>query len=294
MFDSNKKGIEIPLEQIPYQMPETKKEWNDGKPQRKNKYGEKAFPYNDAWIKEWQKQEGMVRFRQEIVEGNPKGFVAEEEIPASKILWEKNIYTRMSGLPYEDGYSWIEIYFQQLSSENKEIAQRIGDNQSRGRDRCLIQTEHVGSNGQRELLNLAKEFKMQDVPCSCESSIDILQKTLVCNGAYVTLERFLELVNNHSKRAIVAEDIAQIAKEYGAIYEEETKRIYCSQFDYDKHQKYMEYLKSTKANTDEARKKKFLENIKIEDPELIEKAQKKVVSDLLEKNTSKDSKNMDR
>lgn len=235
---------QIPDEQIPY-VPKTKeKVWDYNKPQRKNKYNEKAFPFNQEWITESQKQKEMVMFTQETVEKEPRGFIAEEEIPACKELWSKNIYTRMSGLPYEDGESWIEIYLEQLSDENKKIARRIGDTKSRGRDRCLIRTEHVGENGQLKLLKLAQKLKMQDVPCSYSFDIDETHKTLVCTGGYLTIEQFLKLVSNNSSSSIVLDDIGQIAKEYGAIYDQEAKRIYCSQFDYDKHQNYMEYLKN--------------------------------------------------
>lgn len=236
----------IPDEQIPYVPKSKEKVWNYNSSQGKNKYNEEAFPFNQKWITEWQNQKGMVMFTQETVEKDPKAFIAEEEIPACEELWNKNIYTRMSGLPYEDGNSWIEIYLAQLSDENKKIARRIGDIKSRGKDRCIIRTEHVGKNGQLKLLELAKKFEMQDVPCSYSFEIDQTNKTLVCTGGYVTAEQFLELVSNNSSRSIVLEDIGQIAKEYGAIYDEETKRIYCSQFHYDKHQNYEEYLKSKK------------------------------------------------
>ena len=76
----------IPDEQIPYVPKSKEKVWNYNSSQGKNKYNEEAFPFNQEWITEWQNQKGMVMFTQETVEKEPKGFIAEEEIPACEEL----------------------------------------------------------------------------------------------------------------------------------------------------------------------------------------------------------------
>ena len=106
--------------------------------------------------------------QQENVENNPKQYIIEECIPACQELWSKNIYTFMVSDHLNEGQCWIELFDDALSDENMEIYDNLfGEdmikfNYHRG---CIcFGVSCVGIEGQQKLLQLAKQFNMQDVP----------------------------------------------------------------------------------------------------------------------------------
>lgn len=105
---------------------------------------------------------------QEIVEANPRQFIIEECIPACQELWSKNIYTFMASDHLNEGQCWIEVVLDSLSDENKEILYQLEGEDvikySYHKDCANFGVKHVGLEGQQRLLELAQEFKMQDVP----------------------------------------------------------------------------------------------------------------------------------
>ena len=53
-----------------------------------------------------------------LVMSNPEEFIIRENLEACKLLWSKNIFTKMTN-NYENDYSWITL--NTLSPENQEI-----------------------------------------------------------------------------------------------------------------------------------------------------------------------------
>lgn len=116
----------------------------------------------------------------EVVEKEPRRFIIEECIPACEELWKKNIYTFMVSDHLNEGECWIEVKFDNLSDENKEIFSLLdGDDiiKFSYHKGCVnFGIKCVGLEGQEKLLEFAKQFKMQDVPYG---------------EAYITLEEYL-------------------------------------------------------------------------------------------------------
>ena len=104
----------------------------------------------------------------EDVEKNPRRFIIEECIPACEELWNKNIYTFMVSDHLNEGQCWIEVKFDNLSDENKEIFSQLEGEDiikfSYHKGCVNFGVKCVGIDGQLRLLELAKKFKMQDVP----------------------------------------------------------------------------------------------------------------------------------
>ena len=115
---------------------------------------------------------------QEEVEKNPKKFIIEECIPACQELWNKNIYTFMVSDHLNENQCWIEIDGDCLSEENMKILQELNApiKFSYHKGCYNFGVDKVGLEGQKELLELAKQFKMQDV---------------AKDYAYITKEKFL-------------------------------------------------------------------------------------------------------
>ena len=81
----------------------------------KNKILSKGFlPLNDELNE-------TMNSSMEDVEKSPRTFIIEECVPACKELWKKNIYTFMVSDHINEGVCWIEIIWDNLSDENKEI-----------------------------------------------------------------------------------------------------------------------------------------------------------------------------
>lgn len=122
----------------------------------------------------------------EDVEKNPRQFIIEECIPACEELWKKNIYTFMVSDHVNEGQCWIEVKFDNLSDENKEIFSQLEGEDvikfSYHKGCVNFGVKSVGLEGQLRLLELAKQFKMQDVPYK-EAYITLPEYLLQC-GCY--------------------------------------------------------------------------------------------------------------
>ncbi len=216
---------------------------------------------------------------QEIVESNPRRFIIEECIPACQELWSKNIYTFMVSDHLNEGVCWVEIVFDSLSDENKEVyMQIIGEDivKFSYHEGCVnLGVKCVGLEGQQKLLELAKLFKMQDVPknqawiseeeflmnyCNCYDEYDNpnykpmlspLEANIDPDQLFEYTERYYAWESSEaSQRKLrkfaphkMNKSISLYAKEHGMIYED--GRVYLSQFHYQKHINYLQYMQNT-------------------------------------------------
>ncbi len=239
--------------------------------QKKNKeVQEKGFlPMNENYNE-------VPQCPQEQVENDPTRFIIEECIPACKELWSKNIYTFMVSDHVNEGECWIEVVEDCLSDENREIFFNLsgdGVRKYRYHSGCLtFCVDFVGKEGQQKLLELAKEFKMQDVPKNVAyiKPYDFLIKYCGCFDEYpnpeykymtppekmdLDVRSFLDYMDDYdkwlgsvaSKKTLkrlatykIIKPISEYATDHGMIYESE--RVYLSEFHYSKHRKYIEYL----------------------------------------------------
>ena len=214
---------------------------------------------------------------QELVEANPRRFIIEECIPACQELWSKNIYTFMVSDHINEGQCWVEIIADGLSSENKEIFMNLfGDDVikfSYHRGAINFGVKHVGKEGQSRLLELAKQFQMQDVPvnkayilmqdflinyCGCYDEIpnpNYVEMKHVWTMDYLSLEQRIEYIKKYdewedslaSKKTLkqfnpnkLAKSVYEVAAEKGMIIDGD--RVYLSKFHYKKHQNYLNSL----------------------------------------------------
>lgn len=215
--------------------------------------------------------EGASRVSQEAVETEPRRWVIEECVPACQVLWDKNIYTFMCSDGLDDD-AWICVEADCLSPENIDILKDITgvdyslDKTSRG---SLI-ASGKGINAQEELLRMAEQFVMQDVPdkYALLGREDLLKRcgcfVQVPNPDYVSIENLsltstdLDEMEEYHRRLYTPEFIKQLdeskvtksleeyAREVGAVIDPETGLIYESQFHYDKHLRYVESLGAKK------------------------------------------------
>lgn len=252
-------------------IPTTEEEIKKRKEESAKELAKKGFlPKNDEF-------NPTRRSSQEDVEKNPKQYIIKECIPACQELWKKNIYTFMVSDHHDEGECWIEISGECLSEENMKILKELNAPiKFCYHEGCYnFGVNKVGLEGQKELLELAKQFKMQDV---------------VINHAYITKERFLmnycacydeipnpnyremkepwtlslepdELIkymdeydkwedSEESKKTLhkynpskATKPLEELVKEHNMVLEGD--RIYLSQFHYDKHQN---YIKSKELN----------------------------------------------
>ena len=222
---------------------------------------------------------------QEIVEANPRQFIIEECIPACQELWSKNIYTFMVSDHLNEGECWIELVADSLSDENKEIFMTLsGDDVikfSYHKGTINFGVKHVGKEGQSRLLELAKQFQMQDVPINQAyiSKQDFLLKYCGCydeipNPNYKEMQPFwtmelpVEQLAEYMKKYDEWQDstdsqktlkkfnpnkftgsVNEVAAEKGMIVDGD--RVYLSDFHYKKHQKFLSSFES-ESNFDEA------------------------------------------
>lgn len=215
------------------------------------------------------------RCSMEIVEQNPKVYIMEECIPACEELWKKNVYTFMVSDYLNEGECWIEVVIDNLSDENKEILLQMSGPDIRKmayHKGCMtFGINKVGKEGQERLLELAQEFKMQDVPYK-EAYITLPEYLIQCgcykeieNPDYVEMKapwtlnlpteqlgkKIIEyddwLASSQSSKTIKVFDSTKVVKpleeylsETGAIYED--GRVYLSNYHYQKHQNYVKSL----------------------------------------------------
>ena len=216
---------------------------------------------------------------QEVVESNPRKFIIEECIPACQELWSKNIYTFMASDHLNEGVCWIEIVFDSLSDENKDIYMNLtGDNLTKFiyHKGCVnFGVNHVGIEGQQELLELAKKFRMQDVPknqawiseeeflmnyCGCYDEYDNpnYKPMLPPWEANIEADKFIDYMEEYDRWELSEEShqklkrfapykanktLLEYANEHGMVYEE--GRVYLSQFHYQKHNNFLHYMNNT-------------------------------------------------
>ena len=222
-----------------------------------------------------------MRTSQEDVETHPTKYIIEECLPACKELWRKNIYTFMVSDQLNPGECWIEVIANNLSDENKEIFLSLEGDDVRKfsyHNGCInFGVTKVGIKAQKRLLELAEQFKMQDVPefegylsikdflmryCGCAEEIE--------NSAYVemkppyevvlSLEELVEYIQEYDKwtdsprshKTITVfkkrddlKPIDELVRENNMILDGD--RVYLSKFHHDKHLEYIKYLEEEKA-----------------------------------------------
>lgn len=219
---------------------------------------------------------------QEEVEKNPTQFIIQECLPACQELWRKNIYTFMVSDHLNEGMCWIEIIADSLSEENKDIYLEMTEDEavkfSYHSGTVNFGVRCVGIEGQKRLLELAKRFQMQDVPkeqayitpqdflmryCNCyhEYPNPDYKPMLAPWEADIGLEEITDYMNKYdkwqesieSKQFLksfapekVTKSIEELASEHGMILEE--TRVYLSQFHYQKHKNYVNYVNNLDIN----------------------------------------------
>lgn len=213
---------------------------------------------------------------QEEVEKNPSRYIIQECLPACQELWKKNIYTFMVSDHLNEGICWIEIIADSLSEENKDIYLELSDDEavkfSYHKGSVNFGVRCVGKEGQRRLLELAQRFQMQDVPkdqayitpqdflmryCNCyeEYPNPNYKPMLALWEADIKLEEMADYMNKYeqwqesieSKQLLrkfapekATKSIQELASEQGMILED--NKVYLSQFHYQKHKNYVNYV----------------------------------------------------
>jgi len=211
----------------------------------------------------------------EEVEKEPRKYIIEECVPACEELWKKNIYTFMVSDHLNIGECWIEIAFNNLSDDNKEIYTQLESEDiikfSYHKNCVNFGVKCVGLEAQTRLLEIAQQFKMQDVPYG-EAYITLPDYLIRCgcydeveNPNYVemvepwnmslTVEQFSEYLekyydwenSNRSKKTLfkfnpqkVIKPLEEYFAETGAIYEDD--RVYLNEYHYKKHMKYIDSI----------------------------------------------------
>ncbi len=248
----------------------TKGELEERKKKRNKELEKKGFlPVNDEY------NETMTS-PQEIVEKNPKRFILEECIPACKELWSKNIYTFMVSDHLNEGVCWIEIIGDCLSEENKKIFMNLkGEDVTKfsyHKGSVNFGVTKIGKEGQLRLLELAKEFVMQDVPkdlayitideflmkyCNCYDEVDNPNYREMKSPweSGLTLDELPEYMEKYDKWQDSTDsqetlkifnpnkrekELEELVKEHNMILEDE--RVYLSPFHYEKHLNYVRQL----------------------------------------------------
>ncbi len=227
------------------------------------------LPENDEYAEE-------ISVSQETVESNPRQFIIEECIPACQELWSKNIYTFMVSDHLNEGQCWIEIVYDSLSDENKEIFMQLESEdiiKFSYHSGCVnFGVKCVGIEGQQKLLELAKMFKMQDVPkeqawiseeeflmdyCGCYDEYDNPNYTPMLPPweADIKADEISDYMEKYNRWELseeshqklrkfaphkVKKPISEYASEHGMLYED--GRVYLSKFHYQKHQNYLHYM----------------------------------------------------
>lgn len=209
----------------------------------------------------------------EEVEKNPERFIMTECIPACQACWANNVYTFMVSDHLNEGTCWIEVALENLSDENKEILESFsGDDVTKftyHNGTMAFGVKKVGLEGERRLLELAEQFKIQDVPHN-EAWLT-REEFLIQNGCYKDVDNpeYEEMkpfwqVNNvpheemmdylkeytawqNSPRSIktfkefdetkMTRPLQEYCDEAGAILDGE--RVYLSEYHYEKHQRYL-------------------------------------------------------
>ncbi len=183
----------------------------------------------------------------ENVYSNPELYIEKGCLDACKSLWDLNITTQES-----EGHgnsAWIELG--KLSDQNFEIFKELVKKQPRKyqitdyfksiKKTCIIR----GVKG-RISQDLIKPFVMQDIYEGVLNSQDFLTDKCGCHSWSERGDGKIERVFNKSKQT---KSIEEYAKEKGCIYDKEEDKVYLSQFYYDRHLKYLDYIKTKENNT---------------------------------------------
>ena len=270
MNDLNEDNIfgELTAEEIDFDFDEIKK--NTSK--IKDEIAQKGFlPCNPEY-------DEVISCPQEEVEHNPKRYIIEECIPACQELWSKNIYTFMVSDYLNDG-CWIEIFMDSLSPENKEIYTKLNGEDilkfSYHLGTVNFGVKYVGALGRQKLLELAQQFKMQDVPsnlayigkeeflinyCDCYDEVpnpDYYELPDYSNDSNMTIEEKAKHISEYenwlnsiaSHKTIrklnlnkMSKPLEQLVKDKNMILD--GNRVYLSLFHYQKHQNYLKALEN--------------------------------------------------
>jgi hypothetical protein len=248
----------------------TKGELEQRKKKRNKEIEQKGFlPVNDEYNE-------TMSSPQEVVEKDPKRFIIEECIPACKELWSKNIYTFMVSDHLNEGVCWIEIIGDGLSEDNKKIFMELDGEDvtkfSYHKGSFNFGVTKIGKEGQERLLELAKEFVIQDVPkdmayitideflmnyCNCYDEVvnpNYREMKSPWNSG-LTLDELpnymeeydkwqdstdsqetLKIFNPNKKE----KDLEELVKEHNMVLEDD--RVYLSEFHYEKHLNYVRQL----------------------------------------------------
>ena len=216
---------------------------------------------------------------QEVVEQEPKHFIMPECLPACKELWNKNVYTYMVSDHGNEGECWIEVVADFLSDENKDVYMQLEDEDiikfSYHHGTLNFGVKCVGQIAQQKLLEMAKQFKMQDVPMGLGGAYlkttDFLIRYCDCYEEYdnptykpmkpiwkmenLSIEEQIKYIQKYSEwehseeskpklikfaKEKVVKPIEEYAKEHNMIYED--GRVYFSEFHYNKHKNYIQYM----------------------------------------------------
>lgn len=248
----------------------TEEEKERNKQEEKERLSKLGYlPFDDDYM-------SIMRESQEEIEKNPEKYIIPECLPACKELWSKNIYTFMVSDHLNEGVSWIEVLTDALSDENKEIffqLEKMGARVWSYHPGALnFEVNGVGKHAQEHLLELAKQFKMQDVPieqayispekflinyCNCYSKVDNpnyiemkypFDDELVVDDLSDYLKKYDEWEkSDRSKKELkifdknkMQKSLDEYASEHGMIAEGD--RVYLSKFHYEKHKKYIQYV----------------------------------------------------
>lgn len=203
----------------------------------------------------------------ELIVEQPEVFIEKGCLDACKALWDLNITTRESNGWEKNAY----IVLGQLSDENMEIFKELAK-QDPEHYEIQEEVEMAVKNG-RGKVDLDKLMKNQlgakfGNCCVLKSKNGVISSDLiepfmmqdiyekVCSG-----ELFLMCYCDCCTHVFENDDVVRVfdkskqtksieeyAKEKGAIYVKEEDKVYLYQFYYDRHLKYLDYLKSKEEN----------------------------------------------
>ena len=248
----------------------TKGELEQRKKKRNKEIEQKGFlPVNDEYNE-------TMSSPQEMVEKDPKRFIIEECIPACKELWSKNIYTFMVSDHLNEGVCWIEVIGDSLSEDNKKIFMELDGEDvtkfSYHKGSFNFGVTKIGKEGQERLLELAKEFVIQDVPkdmayitideflmnyCNCYDEVDNPNYREMKSpwNSGLTLDELPNYMEEYDKWQDSTDsqetlkifnpdkkekDLEELVKEHNMVLEDD--RVYLSQFHYEKHLNYVRMI----------------------------------------------------
>lgn len=175
----------------------------------------------------------------EEIEENPAMFIEKGCLQACKALWDLNIFTVQS-----DGYKKTSSYIEigTLSQENMELFKSLSKAQPQVYE--ITESGQIVIHGKGEIKeDLVSCFKMQDVYEGVFTLKDIIQKYYTGELDYIVKENgTLELAIPEEITKEKRDEIIQKAVEDGFIYISKENKFYQSEFYFDKHLKYLEWL----------------------------------------------------